>query len=89
MFMKLFYIILFLCLVLVAIPLGSENSAQATLDLVIFSLPEMSLFMLVFGALGLGILIGLIPSIISVPMLKIKMKTMHNRIRELETNAVD
>ena len=87
--MKLFYLIFFLCLVLVAIPLGSENAAKATLDLVIFSLPEMSLFSLVFGALGLGILIGLIPSLINVPMLKFKMKTMHNRIRELETDAMD
>ncbi|HBF07660.1 MAG TPA: hypothetical protein DHW71_14750 [Gammaproteobacteria bacterium] len=84
MISKVLYGALFLVVLLAAIAFGGENSQLVSLDLVFFALPQMSLFVLVLGAMAIGILIGLIPSLILVPYLKLKMNAMSNRVDMLE-----
>ena len=84
MISKVLYGALFLVVLLAAIAFGGENSQLVSLDLVFFALPQMSLFVLVLGAMAIGILIGSIPSLILVPYLKLKMNAMSNRVDMLE-----
>jgi len=89
MLMKLFYILVFLVVIIAGLTFGGENSETVTLDLILFALPAMPLFVLVFGGMAIGMIIGLIPSILSVPFLKLKLSAQNNRIKELEKNAID
>lgn len=84
MIAKVLYLTLFLVVFLASLAFKGENSEAVVLDLVFFSLPQMSLFVLAFGSVAIGILIGLLPGIVLIPYLRLKMSAMKNRIEMLE-----
>ena len=87
MISKILYLTLFFVILLIALAYTGQNDQLVSLDLVFISLPQMPLFILSFGTVAVGILIGLLPCLILVPYLKAKVNAMQNRIEMLE--AVD
>lgn len=84
MISNLFYATTFVVVLLGCLAFGGENSSSVTLDLVFFSLPQMPVFVFALGALSIGMIIGLLPSLVLVPYLRLKMSAMQNRIEALE-----
>lgn len=86
MISKLFYAILFLIILLASLAFADENAQVVALDLVFFTLPAMPLFVLTFGAIAIGLILGLLPALIIVPYMRLKIQAMKNRIDMLESN---
>ena len=84
MISKILYILLFLLILLVSIAFSRANEQLVALDLIFITLPQMSLFVLVLGALAFGVIVGLIPAFILVPYLRLKINAMQNRVELLE-----
>lgn len=89
MISKVLYLTLFLIIFLAGLALRGDNSELVTLDLVFFSLPKMSLFVLSFGSVAVGVLLGLIPGLILIPFFRLKMSAMNNRIEMLEATETE
>lgn len=89
MIAKILYLTLFLVVFLASLAFKGENSESVVLDLVFFSLPQMSLFVLTLGSIATGILIGLLPGIILIPYLRLKIGAMKNRIEMLEVTETE
>ncbi len=89
MISKLLYGVLFLIVLLAAIAFGRENSQMVALDLIFFTLPQMSLFVLVLGSMAIGVILGIIPALVVIPYLKLKMSAMQNRVDSLEQASVN
>ena len=84
---NLFYMLCFLVVILLALAFGSQNSELVSFDLIFFTLPPMQLFVLVLGAFAVGVIVGLIPSMTSLPFMRLKLKAVTERVKELENNA--
>lgn len=89
MISKLVFGIIFLCVLLLSLAFGGENGQIVALDLVFITLPAMPLFALTLGAIAVGILLGLLPALVLIPMLRLRISAMQNRIEMLEATTTE
>ena len=87
--MKLFKTFFLIIIILFLIYFLSMNNAKVDIDLLIKKFNQVSISMVIFGALSLGVLFGYILAVLSILSTRAQNKNLQNKINSLTDELND
>ena len=87
--MKLFKTFFLIIIILFLIYFLSMNNAKVDIDLLFKKLNQVSISMVIFGALSFGVLFGYIIAVFSILSTRAQNRNLHNKIKSLTDELND
>ena len=87
--MKLFKTFFLIIIILFLIYFLSMNNAKVDIDLLFKKFNQVSISMVIFGALSLGVLFGYIIAVFSILSTRAQNRTLQNKIKSLTNELND
>ena len=87
--MKLFKTFFLIIIILFLIYFLSMNNANVDIDLLFKKFNQVSISMVIFGALSIGVLFGYIIAVFSILSTRAQNRNLHNKIKSLTDELND